>query len=257
MRAEIHPTAIVDDEARIGDDVTVGPWTMIGPGVDVGDRTRIGSHCLLGHVEPGNPVAALRIGPDSVVRSHCVLYGGSTIGPRLETGHHVTIREGMMIGENLRVGTLSDLQGHAEVGDYVRFHSNVHVGHGAVVHDFVWIFPYVVLTNDPHPPSDGYLQGVTVERFAVLATRATVLPGLTIGTDAFVAAGATVTRDVRVGALVAGAPAKDRGDASRIRLTGTDRPAYPWRHHFRRGYPAEVVSSWDHDPPGTNPTNSS
>lgn len=68
----------------------------------------------------------------------------------------------VIAGKNLQIGTLSDLQGHCEIGDYVRLHSNVHIK--SVPGNFVWIFPYVVLTNDPYPPSDS-LVGVTVQDF--------------------------------------------------------------------------------------------
>jgi UDP-3-O-[3-hydroxymyristoyl] glucosamine N-acyltransferase len=69
---------------------------------------------------------------------------------------------------------LSDLQGHCEIGDYVRFHSNVHIGQKSKIGNFVWIFPYVVLTNDPYPPSNN-LVGVTVHDFAAIATMSVIL----------------------------------------------------------------------------------
>lgn len=243
----VHPTAHVDPEARIGDDVRIGAFTVVGPLVEVGDGTIIDSHCLIGHQEPGTEPAPLRLGARSRVRSHSVLYTGSTIGPGLETGHHVTIREDMEIGPNLRVGTLSDLQGHARIGKYVRLHSNVHIGQESRIGDYVWIFPYTVLTNDPHPPSDGFLAGATVEDYAVIATRTTVLPGLTIGRDAFVGAATLVNRDVPPGRLIAGIPGRDRGAATDIELGDTGSPAYPWRRHFRRGFPDDVVASWERE----------
>lgn len=243
----VHATSLVDPDATVAEDVVIGPFTTVGPGVQLGAGAVVDGNCVLGHTEPGRSPEPLVVGPGARIRSHSVLYGGSVIGERLETGHHVTIREGLQAGENLRVGTLSDLQGHAEIGDYVRLHSNVHIGQGSRIGDFVWIFPYTVLTNDPHPPSDGHLQGVTVEDFAVIATRTTLLPGVRVGRDAFIGAGTLVTKDVAEGALVAGTPGKDRGEAGRIRLTGTDEPAYPWRRHFRRGYPDAVTSEWSEE----------
>jgi serine acetyltransferase len=79
----------------------------------------------------------------------------------------------------------------------------------------------------------------------VIAARAVVLPGLRIGEGAVVSAGAVVTRDVAPGDLVLGAPAKRVRSASELTLR--DRPgvaAYPWRQHFSRGFPDEVVSGW-------------
>lgn len=89
----------------------------------------------------------------------------------------------------------------------MRLHSNVHIGQLSRIDDFVWIFPYVVLTNDPTPPSENFV-GVHVHSFAIVATGAIVMPGLEIGQDCLVAAGAIVTKQVEPYAVVAGNPAK-------------------------------------------------
>ena len=69
----------------------------------------------------------------------------------------------------LLIGTLGDFQGHATIGDYVRTHSSVFIAHHARIGNFVWIFPHVVLTDDPHPPSE-VRRGVVVEDYASIAT---------------------------------------------------------------------------------------
>ena len=233
--------------AQIADDVEIGPFTVVHDGVVIGAGTRIGSHCVIGHSGPVGGSSQLVIGERSIVRSHTVLYSGSTFGPELETGHHVTIREGTRAGINWRVGTLSDIQGDVVIGDYVRLHSNVHLGKLSVLGSFVWIFPYVVLTNDPTPPSDHDQHvGVTVGDFAVVATMSCIAPGITIGEDSLVAAMSVVTKDVPAGMVVRGHPARVVGPAEDVILRdGSERPAYPWRSHFFRGYPGEVVESWE------------
>src|SRR3954465_6456581 len=124
----ISEHSVIDPAATLSDGVSIGPFTVVHAGVELGAGTTVGSHCVLGHPGPGGEGAPLVVGPDSTIRSHSVLYAGSTFGSRLETGHRVTLREGLEVGENLRVGTLCDLQGDARIGDYVRLHSNVHVG---------------------------------------------------------------------------------------------------------------------------------
>lgn len=101
------------------------------------------------------------------------------------------------------------------------------------------MFPRVVLTNDPTPPSDKAI-GCVIDEYAVVSAGATVLPGVTIGQRALVAAGACVGCDVPPGMLVAGVPARIIGKAASVLLRDdTGRPAYPWTSHFDRGYPRE------------------
>src|ERR1700712_5017006 len=102
--------AAIDPGAVLGDGVSVGPFTVVHSGVVLGAGTTVGSHCVLGHPAPDGDRGPLVVGAGSTIRSHSVLYAGSTFGDRLETGHRVTLREGLAVGENLRVGTLSDLQ---------------------------------------------------------------------------------------------------------------------------------------------------
>jgi acetyltransferase-like isoleucine patch superfamily enzyme len=247
----IHPTAIVDPAARLGEGVEVGPFSIVHADVELGDGSVVGSHCELGHPTAAGDVGPLRIGPGALIRSHSVFYVGSTFGEGLQTGHRVTIREGVQAAEDLRVGTLCDLQGNSSFGRHVRLHSNVHIGQGSTVEEFVWIFPYVVLTNDPHPPSDGFHVGATIERFAVVATSSIVLPGVRVGEGSLVAAHALVRQDVPPRAIVAGVPGKVRGTVESIQLSDGSGPAYPWRRHFHRGYPEAEVAAWIAEFPGT------
>jgi acetyltransferase-like isoleucine patch superfamily enzyme len=240
----IHPTALVDSAARLGAGVEVGPFSIVHGNVELGDGSVVGSHCELGHPAAAGDVGPLRIGAGALIRSHSVLYAGSTFGELLQTGHRVTLREGVEAADDLRVGSLCDLQGDASFGRHVRLHSNVHIGRGSTIEDFVWIFPYVVLTNDPHPPSDGFHVGATIEQFAVVATSSVVLPGVRVGAGSLVAAHALVREDVPPGAICAGVPGKVRGSVEAIQLSDGSGPAYPWRRHFHRGYPEDVVAGW-------------
>lgn len=242
-RVVIHPTALVDPAATIGEGVEIGPFSIVHARVQLGAGSVVGSHCELGH-PAGSEAGPLRIGTGALIRSHSVLYAGSVFGDGLQTGHRVTLREGIEAAEGLRIGTLCDLQGDSTFGRHVRLHSNVHIGRGSTVAEFVWIFPYVVLTNDPHPPSDGFQVGALVERFAVVATSAVVLPGTRVGEGALVAAHALVREDVPPGAICAGVPGKVRGSVEAIQLSDGSGPAYPWRRHFHRGYPDDVVRGW-------------
>jgi UDP-3-O-[3-hydroxymyristoyl] glucosamine N-acyltransferase len=227
--------ACVDPAARIGADVRIGRFTVIGPNVEIGDDTTIGDHCIVGlecgHEQP------LRIGAGATIRSHSVLYEGSTIGPRLETGHQVLIRAGCEIGVNARIGTQTSLEGDLTLGDYVRIQGYSVFGCGTRVGDFAWIFPKCVFTNDPLPPST-VCEPAVVGDGAVICTNTIVMPGCEIGFGSFVASGAkpkgtippgvVVLSDGRVGGPVTHLIHHDSGTA------------HPWMGHFAHVFPPEA-----------------
>jgi len=245
MSSLIHPTAIVSPRAQLGKNVSIGQFTTIYDNVLIGDGCEIGGYCELGVANKFSAGEPLAIGSGALIRSHSIFYEASTFGERLVTGHRVTVREKVKAGANLQIGTLTDIQGCCQIGDYVRMHSNVHIGQGSSIGSYVWIFPFVVLTNDPHPPSD-VVKGVTVEGYAVIATMTTVLPGVKVGAHALVGAHSLLASDALPGKIYAGKAAEERGETSSIRLKdGTRRPAYPWIKHFRRGYPDAVIQQWE------------
>ena len=238
----IHATAIISPKAKIGQNVNIGPSTIIYDNVEIGDNSTIGAFCEIGvanHLSNGEP---LIIGENSNIRSYSIFYEGSVFGSSLTTGHRVTVREKTIAGKNLQLGTLCDLQGHCEIGDYVRFHSNVHIGQHSKIGSFVWIFPYVVLTNDPHPPSDTML-GVTVEDFAAIATMSVILPGAIISEGCLIGAHSSVKGITEKHSIYVGNPAKNVGSTSKIKLEDGS-PAYPWKKHFKRGYPEDITKTW-------------
>jgi len=239
----IHELAVVSSKAEIGNNVEIGPFTIVHDNVIVGDNCIIEGYSEIGvsnHLSQGEH---LIIGEDSHIRSHSVFYEGSSFGSGLVTGHRVTVRENTRAGNNLQIGTLSDIQGHCSIGNYVRFHSNVHVGQKSKIGDYVWIFPYVVLTNDPHPPSD-ILDGVTIEDYAVIATMSVVLPGAVVSNGCLIGAHSSVKGTTIPDMVYAGSPAKKICPTERIKLKDESGSAYPWRKHFHRGYPEEIIKKW-------------
>ena len=240
---KIHPTAIISPKAKLGNNVEIGPSTIVYDNVVIGDNSIIGAFCEIGvanHLSKGEPLV---IGENANIRSHSIFYEGSYFGEGLTTGHRVTVRELVKAGKSLQIGTLSDLQGHCEIGDYVRFQSNVNIGQKSKIGNFVWIFPYVVLTNDPHPPSDTLI-GVTVEDFAVIATMSVILPGTTVAEGVLVGAHSSLKGETEANMVYVGSPAKKICTTSKIKLQDSKENAYPWRKHFHRGYPIEIVKEW-------------
>ena len=242
----IGHNCIIEDNVTIGEKCVIDSNCIIRSGVSLGENSNVGSNCIIGeycadyyqdhqvHFRP------LSIGENALIRSGSIIYSGSSIGKHFQTGHQVTIREKALIGDNVSVGTLSDIQGNCKLGNYVRLHSNVHIGQLSVIDDFVWIFPYVVLTNDPTPPSENFV-GVHVRPFAIIATGAVIMPGIEIGQDALIGAGAIVTKSVAPYDVAVGNPAKPISDVRKIKSKITGKPVYPWREHFTNYMPWEKI----------------
>ncbi len=243
MGVEIHDTAIIGKNVELGENVSIGPYTIIYDNVVIGDNTKIEAHCEIGYPTPLAKENRLIIGKNSLIRSKTIIYTGSVIGEKLVTGHRVTIRENSKIGKWVQLGTLVDVQGDCEIGDYVRTNSNIFIGKYTIIKNFVWIFPFVVFTNDPHPPSD-YWVGAVVEDYAAIGAGSIILPGVKIGKDSLVGAGSIVTKDVPEGKVVIGSPARVVGSVENIKHRETGEPVYPWRRRLHRGYPEEIVKKW-------------
>lgn len=235
---------IISEKATIGENVIIGDFVTIHDNVTIGDNSKIESYCELGVSNALSGGERLLIGNNAHIRSHSILYEGSSFGDGLVTGHRVTVREKTVAGVNFQIGTLSDIQGHCKIGDYVRTHSNVHIGQHSEIGNFVWIFPYVVLTNDPHPPSN-VMRGVKLADFSVIATMSVILPGATVAEGCLIGAHSCLGGRTEKDMIYAGNPAKCVGPTNRIKLKdGSKRPAYPWKEHFTRGYPEEITKEW-------------
>jgi acetyltransferase-like isoleucine patch superfamily enzyme len=247
--AQIHPTSIISSDAELGRGVSVGPYAQVNANVSVGDGSHVDSYTVLGaptaahYADPQTyEPARCRIGNGAVIRSHCIVYAGVTIGEDFESGHHVTVREGTRIGNGVRIGTLSDVQPEVTIGNHARLHSNVFVAKGSTIEDLTWLFPYVILIDDPHPPSDTCTQGPTIRKFAVVGAHSTVYPAVEIGEGAVVGAMTLVRNDVPPEAVVIGVPGKVVGTTADVTChEGRLDRVYPWWRHFRRGYPEGVL----------------
>lgn len=228
----IDPSARISPRAILGSDVVVGPFTIIGDNVSIGENTVIQDHCSIGASGSARP---LTIGRNSTIRSHSVIYCGSTFGDGLETGHHVVIRENSRVGLNMRIGNFSDLEGDCVIGDFCRLHGYAHVGKGSRIGDFAWIYSLVTLTNDPLPPSS-VLDPVTVGDGCVICVGATLLPGTVLGRGAFVSAGSIAHGHVPDGAVIHGPDGCAVNHVSSL-MHPAKGLRHPWMRHYTGKYP--------------------
>ncbi len=185
----------------------------VAPNVALGECCDLQAPCVVGKAPrgAGEGELPLTIGPGAVIRPFTTIYAGSTFGARLQTGQGASIREDNTVGEDVSIGTNAVLEFGNRIGDRVRIHSGCFL-EMVTIEDDVFVGPNIVFTDDPHPMNCPRYKdckgGPTVQRRARIGANATILPGVVIGEDALVGAGAVVTDDVPAGAVVAGNPAR-------------------------------------------------
>jgi acetyltransferase-like isoleucine patch superfamily enzyme len=158
--------------------------------------------------------AAFLLGDDPVLRSGTVLYAGSTIGARFQTGHHVIVREQCEIGDDVSVWSNTVIDYGCRIGDRVKIHSNCYVAQFTEIQDDAFLAPGVTVANDLYPgqaESASLMSGPLVGRGAQIGANVTLLPYVRIGAGCLVGAGSVVTHDLPPGIVAYGNPARVRG----------------------------------------------
>ena len=189
--------------------------------VVVGEDSEIDALAIVGE-RPARDIAdlTLRLGPRARVRSGAVIYAGSTIGARFDTGHNVIIREENKIGDDVNVWGNSTIDYGCVIGSRVTIHTGVYVAQYTVIEDEVFLAPGVVLANDPHPGcprSRDCMRGPTLRHGAQIGVNVTIVPFVEIGEHALIGAGAVVTKDIPARALAYGNPARVVGTVDDLR----------------------------------------
>lgn len=153
----------------------------------------------------------LKLADDVIVCCGAVVYAGSTIAHLVIIGDQSQVRERVSIGASSIVGRGSSVDFDATLGERVSIQSGVYVTGGSVVEDDVFLGPGVQTTNDDamgrHGRSDS-LKGPVFRRACRIGGGAVLVPGIEVGEEAFVAAGAVLTRSVAAREVVMGVPAR-------------------------------------------------
>ena len=216
--AEIHPTAIVEDGARLGNGVEIGPYCIVGPHVELGDGVRLEAHVVLaGHTKVG---AGTQIFPFASIghKPQDLKYAGEET--YLEIGSNNQIREHVTMNPGTAGGG-----GVTRVGDNCLFMMGAHVGHDCLVGD------HAILANN------ATLAGhVEVADFVILGGLSAVRQWSRIGTGAIVGGMTGVEFDV----IPFGSVIGDRARLAGLNLIGLKRKNFPREqiHALRAAYKA-------------------
>lgn len=153
----------------------------------------------------------VRIGRDVLIGGHVVIHTGVEIGDHARIGDHAQLRDGARIGPGATIGSYTCVDPGVAVGARASVQTHCYVTGGAIVEDDVFIGPGVTLTNDDtmnRHPAEAILSGPILRRACRVGGGSTICPGVEIGEEAFVAAGAVVATDVPPRAVVMGVPAR-------------------------------------------------
>jgi acetyltransferase-like isoleucine patch superfamily enzyme len=202
---EIAPSAVVFDGVRLGANVRIMPGAVLGrPPVRAGAVTR----------EPPEEAGETSIGDRTVIGCNAVVYAGVRIGADSLIGDNACIREGCTVGDRTIVAMGVTVNYDTSIGSRVKIMDNSHITGNAVIEDDVFVSALVSTTNDNAMgrragSTDRWTgRGPTIRRFATIGQGACLLPGVEIGPDAVVGAGAVVTKDVPSATVVMGVPAR-------------------------------------------------
>jgi len=211
---------VLGEGVEIGDDVEIGANVVIHDGTRIGDGCVIQDNVVLGKqpqlsarsTSRRGELAPLELGAGAAVCSGALVYAGTVVGPRAIIGDLASVRERCVLGEGVVVGRGVCIENDVPIGAFTKIQSNSYITAYSELEDHVFIAPCVTTTNDNFmgrtDARHEKIKGAIVRRGARVGGGVVILPGIEIGAEAFVAAGALVTRDVPAGKLVAGLPAQ-------------------------------------------------
>jgi acetyltransferase-like isoleucine patch superfamily enzyme len=198
----------------IADSAVVYPGTVLGEDVVIGDNAVVGKPPTLGArstAETGE-LPPLVIGDGVSILACAVVFAGSRLGKGVIVGDQACVRERCDLGDEVVVGRGSVVENDTTVGARTRIQANAYVTAYSTIEEDVFVAPCVVTTNDNlmgrTEERHARRRGPTIRRAARVGAGAVLLPGIEIGEEAFVGAGAVVLRDVPPRTIVVGNPAR-------------------------------------------------
>ncbi|MFN2472021.1 MAG: N-acetyltransferase [Gaiellaceae bacterium] len=200
--SDIHETAIVYPGTVIGGGCRIGEFAVVGKQPALSPRTTAKRERL--------PPAEL--GPGTTVSTGATVFAGTRIGARVVLGDQSCVRERCEVGDDVVIGRGSLVENDTTIGALTKIQAEAYVTAYSTLEENVFIAPCVVTTNDNFMGRTeqrlALIKGPTIRRGARIGGGAILLPGIEIGEEAFVGAGAVVVRDVPPRVVVVGSPAR-------------------------------------------------
>lgn len=198
---------------KIGNFVVIHADTVIGDNVVIGDGSVVGKLPMKAAISTLKPrdLPALVISDGCMIGALVAIYRGSKIGQGVMIADLSSVREDVEIGKFTIVGRGVAIENDTRIGRYVKVETNAYVTAHTVIEDRCFVAPMVTMTNDNFlgrtQERFKHTKGPHLKKGARVGANATLMPGVTIGEDAVVAAGSLVKRDVPPRKVVAGVPA--------------------------------------------------
>jgi acetyltransferase-like isoleucine patch superfamily enzyme len=211
----IAPSAVVYPDTKIGADVVIEDNAVVGKQPTLGRRSTAGREGL----------PPLLLGDGVRILAGAVVFAGSRLGRDVIVGDQACVRERCELGDEVVVGRGSLVENDTTVGARTRIQANAYVTAYSRLEEDVFVAPCVVTTNDDFMGRTErrfeVMRGPVIRRGARIGGGAVLLPGVEIGEEAFVGAGAVVTRDVPPRAVVVGNPARQIREVPDEELLGS------------------------------------
>jgi acetyltransferase-like isoleucine patch superfamily enzyme len=202
VSAEIHPTA------------TVYPGTVLGEGVKVLEGAVVGKQPTLSprSTAKREPLAPAELGDGTIVSTGAIVFAGSRIGARVILGDQSCVRERVEVGDDVVLGRGSLVENDTTIGARTKIQAGAYITAYCTLEQDVFVAPCVVTTNDNFmgrtERRHELIAGPTIRRGARVGGGAILCPGIEVGEEAFVGAGAVCVKDVPARKVVVGNPAR-------------------------------------------------
>jgi acetyltransferase-like isoleucine patch superfamily enzyme len=202
VEPDVHPTAIVYRGTVLGEGVKVLEHAVVGKQPSLSPRS----------TTKREELAPAEIGDGTIVSTGAVVFAGAKVGARVILGDQSCVRERVLVGDDVVIGRGSLVENDTTIGAMTKIQADAYITAYSTLEEHVFLAPCVVTTNDNFmgrtERRHELIKGPTIRRGARIGGGAILLPGVEVGEEAFVGAGAVVTRDVEPRMIVVGNPAR-------------------------------------------------